>query len=688
MPLPSAEVLTQPVTCFPAWYPRFVAYGGRKTADIVTSGCSTSGGNVQCNPEAMARAAGQKIGMPVSLEAYTLARYLASEVGSGPVAEKVAVAQAALNRVRYVETRTGNILNLLLYRQPVGHPNRGYYGPIHSEGLSAPYGRWAATSRDPTRGDILIALGILNGEIDPGFNKGADDQMGPEHLKDPVQSIRSHGARRDYWVGPLPGVDPWRTIQYRHLATVDPASTFGQALIARGVQAMQSPRPNWTSLPTCSASWAPSFNSAGFGAVGTIIGAVILAGTAVFAARAWRRSQPRRQLRGAGLGRAGIAGHRPYTSGRGVTARIKEMTDDGDLDRQRATADRVNAAAAKLGRRALIADVAHEVNLPPARLARLLVPWQRLGWVELDRLDIRTGHDPAKVEASEVEGPGGTYHLIVAPRTLGASARKGPRTGTIEVDPEIVARTVDMAITSFSPCHPDDPDRIKAGYVQPTERLRLDPVRINEAATGASQTVTLEVQPEARQQRWPAVHDRAETMVAPQYTRDAVVGQHVILKPNRLLCLSKDTWKETLSRTLAHELAHTSDPGIPKRTYARWRAGKPQTSHADVDGRDRQAYTAYLNDPAEVAANLTAVQHELRDLGLDLTEYTPDQVLSLRSTRWTDLEPFLTPKNKRRFYKMVARLQDARHAETERWRAHWRDNPVPEDPDDLPQAPG
>jgi hypothetical protein len=126
----------------------------------------------------MANDASGKVGFPVSLEAYTLARYMASEVGSGPAAEKIAVGQAAVNRA-VLERLPGGILDLLLYRQPVGHPNRGYYGPINVEPRT---GRWAATSRDPTRGDIILAVELLNGTFD-GFNKGADDQDGLEYVK-------------------------------------------------------------------------------------------------------------------------------------------------------------------------------------------------------------------------------------------------------------------------------------------------------------------------------------------------------------------------------------------------------------------------------------------------------------------------------------------------------------------------
>jgi hypothetical protein len=239
----------------PAW----VGYYALLPNTTIASGCSTVSGNVQCDPKAMAAAAGQKIKRSVSLEAYTLARYITSEVGSHSVAERVAVAQDAVNRVKYIEPKLGNVLNLLLYRQAPGHPNRGYYGPIHSDAdLGASYGRWAATSRDPTYSNLIIAMDVLDGTIPRDFNKGADDQYGPEilvrkqGLQTTLNGVRRRGSERRYWVGPLPGVDHMRTFQYRTIKSVDPASELGRALIERGVRAIEDgSRPDWRGLPEC-----------------------------------------------------------------------------------------------------------------------------------------------------------------------------------------------------------------------------------------------------------------------------------------------------------------------------------------------------------------------------------------------------------------------------------------------------
>jgi len=278
----------------PAWVSRYLGY---PTTTVASGYKVNADGNVPADPNALAAAAGRKLGVAVSLDAYTLARYVTSEVGNQSVPERVAVMQDAVNRVRYVEG-TNSLTKLLLYRQPVGHKNRGFYGPIHgkiagiTDVASAPYKRWASTSRDPSVSNLMLAIGVLNGDIPADFNKGADDQMGPEHLKDPVASVRSHGRdRRQYWVGPLPGVDPWRTIQYRTMKDVAPDSQLGQFLIARGEAAMRAARPNWNGLPDCQTGQA-TVTTAAPGA-GVVIGAAALATAGVVGAALFRRRQRR-----------------------------------------------------------------------------------------------------------------------------------------------------------------------------------------------------------------------------------------------------------------------------------------------------------------------------------------------------------------------------------------------------------
>lgn len=221
----------------------------------VPSGCPTVKGNVDCDPETMrAKAERQGLaqgwwpqGKPLTLETYTIARYITSEVGSGTPEERVAVAEAVVNRARLEHT---DVNGMLLYRQKPGHPNRGHYGPIHGPaGVStAPYGRWAATSRDPTSVNLLLADFVLSGGSSD-FAQGADDQNGMEYFKDPAANVRKEAAQGDYWIGPLPGVDYWRTFLYKHFG-YSPTSPEGKRLLQRGLDAVANKkRPSWSGAP-------------------------------------------------------------------------------------------------------------------------------------------------------------------------------------------------------------------------------------------------------------------------------------------------------------------------------------------------------------------------------------------------------------------------------------------------------
>ncbi len=240
----AAPTPTSP-TCLPWWSKTYTDIAARGKA-IVRSGCATVAGNVMCDPESMRakaeaalRAGGWwKEGRPLSLSAYTLARYMQSEIGSTSLYEAVAVGEAAVNRAKLQHRR---VLDVLLYNQPASHPNYGHYGPIHGSGgvSTAPYGRWAATSMDPSIANLMIADLIMSGKS-ANFNQGGDDQVGLHYFADPEEKIRREAAQGDYWVGPLPGVDPWHTFLFRHVG-VKPSSPQGAALLARGL-AFVAPR--------------------------------------------------------------------------------------------------------------------------------------------------------------------------------------------------------------------------------------------------------------------------------------------------------------------------------------------------------------------------------------------------------------------------------------------------------------
>ena len=258
------------------------------------SGCATVGGMVRCDPESMRadaeaqlRAAGA-IGRSDSLsqDAYSVARYIASEIGAGTTEELVAVAEAAVNQARKRGLASVTDLLLRLSSQRTAKiPSYGHYGPIHLDDVAtctrlfgpipectqsakcarlgadrccrpgcSPYGRWASTSKDPTVAHLLIARFVLAGGS-TNFARGADDQYGPG-------ASVSRGGSADwadrltkshlYWVGLLPGVDHWKTMLFRTMPSVDPSSVAGRAMVAMATAALSAGRPDWSRLQACS----------------------------------------------------------------------------------------------------------------------------------------------------------------------------------------------------------------------------------------------------------------------------------------------------------------------------------------------------------------------------------------------------------------------------------------------------
>jgi len=272
--------------CYPWWHATYNAL----PRIAVSSGCSTSGGNVQCSPESMRAAAEAKLRVagywtgnrPLSLEAYTMARYITSEVGSGSVEDQAAVGEAAINQAAKWKLKNG-ILSLLLYRQSSAHPNYGYYGPIHGGSVaSAPYDRWAATSKDPNVRTLMLADGILRGET-KGFNDGAHTQWGAEYLPNPQGLIRKQAAAGNFWIGPLPGVDHWRTLLIRDYGKNHPDAA---AMLAQGLAAYadKSARPKWGDLPLCSKG--PSgLKLSGGGIVGVVLAGSLALAVVVYLGR-------------------------------------------------------------------------------------------------------------------------------------------------------------------------------------------------------------------------------------------------------------------------------------------------------------------------------------------------------------------------------------------------------------------
>ena len=247
-------------------YPWFHSYTPLSQAHQVQvpSGCEVSNdGNIHCSPEIMRKSAETQLQVTglfangLTLAVYTLARYIQSEVGNGTIEERVAVGEAAINRAKLEQLPYG-IVSLLLYRQ-----HSKLYGAINVVGVKT--GRWASTSKDPTVLNLILSDLILSG-VTNNFNLGADDQDGLEYRKYfpvPMNRILSAAKEGNYWVGPLPGVDHWKTTLFRKYGFKS-SSNEGQSLIKRANETFGNPkwdyngliikelRPVWPSnLPIC-----------------------------------------------------------------------------------------------------------------------------------------------------------------------------------------------------------------------------------------------------------------------------------------------------------------------------------------------------------------------------------------------------------------------------------------------------
>lgn len=288
--------MATPTNCYPWWHAKFMPL--RASPIYVRSGCAlNAAGNIGCSPESMRANAERQLSAAgyldsLSLETYTLARYMQSEIGGGhgggTLEEAVAVGEAAVNRAHVEGRRDANAI--LLYRQAQGHPNFGFYGPIHTDGTAgAPYGRWAATHADPTVLACLLADLITSGKSG-NFNRGADDQAGLQYTANfpsVAGAVTTWANRGQFWVGPLPGVDHWRTFLVQQKRGETSRTAWGATWIKfcvdyltedmaanGGARKMRQPWP--AKLPTCA-------RGGGVMAVAGILG--LTAGALVFSVR-------------------------------------------------------------------------------------------------------------------------------------------------------------------------------------------------------------------------------------------------------------------------------------------------------------------------------------------------------------------------------------------------------------------
>lgn len=274
-----------PTTCYPWWHAPLLDLTRQPWAEtIIPSGCGIVNGDATCSPEQM-RATSEQwlrakhpavltlIGGSLPLRTYTFARYMHSEVGSGTIEERVAVGEAALGQGKL----TGRTIEKML-------TPTGFYGPIHAsedvciarnyargtrqnkcggtanpKTCCSPFNRWASTARDPSLATLVIAHYVVTGQTG-NFANDAVTQWGPEawikegqaRLDKFVEQAANQGL---YWVGPLPGVDPFHTFLTAKIKDPGPARAY---LIQRGKDALRLPRQRFTPPTLSSCGPAPS----------------------------------------------------------------------------------------------------------------------------------------------------------------------------------------------------------------------------------------------------------------------------------------------------------------------------------------------------------------------------------------------------------------------------------------------
>lgn len=174
-------------------------------------------------PATLAAAAG------LPLDLYSLARLVQSEWGSGPLAGRIAIAEAARNRAASV----GKSVTAMLAHHD------GRYG--------RQTGGWASTSQDPTPGAVEAAKSAYGGSNLAGgairfFDGKSQDggvQAGKALTYDASGIVSKWGAEGLEWIKDAPiytqyGVDPYRLMVFRKTSSPDIASALAAIVRGRG----------------------------------------------------------------------------------------------------------------------------------------------------------------------------------------------------------------------------------------------------------------------------------------------------------------------------------------------------------------------------------------------------------------------------------------------------------------------
>jgi hypothetical protein len=224
-------------------------------------------------------------------------------------------------------------------------------------------------------------------------------------------------------------------------------------------------------------------------------------------------------------------------------------------------------------------------------------------------------------------------------RPLGRTARRGVRTGEVEVDPGVVRARVERLVKQMVACG-------SRGGVQPVTDGAAPPVDVTDAATGETRKVRVLMRPRSL-----GPGNVGGGWLVTSVGEAGDLRQDVILSPNKNACASPDFWDEYMGDVLHHELAHASDPAIVLEARGRRKHRPTQTGSR-----------SYYNSPAEMTAQVAEVARQLRRaafrMALDGRDgLSPSEFLRAGSPKFVSMEPYLTESNKRRFLRLAARLQ-------------------------------
>lgn len=232
-------------------------------------------------------------------------------------------------------------------------------------------------------------------------------------------------------------------------------------------------------------------------------------------------------------------------------------------------------------------------------------------------------------------------------RALGETARKGPRTGVLEVDWTNVATAAYEVVDRFKSCGADD-------TVKPAE-VGSVMTYVRDAQTGKTRKVMVSAIPDQEVKHFARAEHRRYTGSKKQVFHDIVVY------PKADLCMPRDDWRTKMQFVLTHELTHASEAEKQKPRQGERGGGNVW--------EDYESCKRYVNNPREVAAFVAEARQELS------TSFTvkridqlvrkgvvekPGDMLTLFSDSWNTVVPCITPENRRRFLKMAAHLWEQR----------------------------